>query len=185
MSKYFTMIGSRQTPENVCEALAELALTYTRKGWIGRSGGADGADTCLEDGSAHPTGNIEVYLPWRSFNGRSSDGKTYFDVSGWESSVEAHTMASELHPAWNRVSFGARKLHARNIYQILGKDLATPSDCVICYARPIGDKGYVSGGTATAVKIAIDKGIPVFNLWYRDSFRKAMEFLNEQSGSEA
>ena len=48
---------------------------------------------------------------------------------------------------------------ARNGYQILGKDLKTPVRFVICYT-PNGDR---IGGTAQALRIAMDLKIPVFN----------------------
>ena len=54
----------------------------------------------------------------------------------------------------------ARKFHARNCYQVLGKDLQSPSNFVLCWTPG----GAVTGGTGQALRIAIDRGIPVFNM---------------------
>lgn len=177
MTNYFTMIGSRDTPEHKRYELRDLAKAYSEAGWIGRSGGAWGADTCLEEGA--PDSPKEIYLPWDNFNGRKHDKNTFFALNYSSRKGEAEWIAMCTHPAWERCSLAARQLHSRNVFQILGKDLETPSRCVICYAQPVGKKGYVKGGTATAVKLAIDEGIPVFNLWNDNAFDEAMEFLNE------
>ena len=170
------MIGSRETPKRICDQLEGLANAYSSVGWVGRSGGADGADTCLE---ASTPEHMEIYLPWAGFNGREADGKVYINTDPLVNRREAWSIASELHPAWEKCSRGAQALHRRNVYQILGKDLTSPSECVICYAVPVGKEGYVKGGTATAVKLAIEKGIPVFNLYNKDAVDKALEFLHE------
>ena len=51
-------------------------------------------------------------------------------------------------------------MHQRNVHQILGFELNNPVDAVICWT-PNGD---VVGGTATALKLAMKAGIPIFNL---------------------
>ena len=83
MSKYYTMIGSRSTPESIQHLMMLLAKKLCSQGYIGRSGGADGADSALEKGvieyitenklPATQAGNyMEIYLPWKDFNGRDS-----------------------------------------------------------------------------------------------------------------
>ncbi len=50
-------------------------------------------------------------------------------------------------------------MHARNAHQVLGQDLESPSLCVICWTP----KGELKGGTRTAIVIAEQNDIPVFN----------------------
>lgn len=63
------------------------------------------------------------------------------------------------------VRFGQRA-HTRNVFQVLGADLRSPSSFLVCWApwdpRSAGD---VTGGTRTAVRLARSFGIPVFNLF--------------------
>ena len=51
-------------------------------------------------------------------------------------------------------------MHSRNCHQILGYDLQSPVDAVICWTSD----GKIVGGTATALKLSMKAGIPIFNL---------------------
>jgi hypothetical protein len=134
--------------------MADIAEKLAMKGFTLRTGGADGADAAFEHGADRVSGMKEVFLPWKGFNGSQSN---LFRIP--EAATE---LASKIHPAWSRCSQGAQKLHARNTQQILGQNLDSESGFVICYARII--KGVPQGGTATAIKLAVRRSIPVFNL---------------------
>ena len=90
---------------------------------------------------------------------------------------ETERIASEVHPAWDRCNEWARGMHSRNCHQILGYDLQSPVDAVICWTP----NGKIQGGTATAIRIALKYNIPVFNLGVKDkdnvlqSLRKFLE----------
>ena len=77
----------------------------------------------------------------------------------------AFEIASKYHPRWNYLSQGAKFLQARNSHQILGWDLNTPSDFVICWTK--GGKGQ--GGTGQALRLARDYNIPIFDCGKFDS----------------
>lgn len=147
--KYYTGIGSRDTPEHVLDEMTQLAREFVKRGWTLRSGGAQGADTAFEKDAMFFK---EIYLPWKGFNGNGSEL--------FESSEEAFELAARSHPAWHRCSEGARKIHARNVHQVLGRDLKTPSSVVVCWTRG----GRFIGGTAQALRIAKSWHIPIFNL---------------------
>lgn len=151
MSLIYTGIGSRQTPESILEQMTKFARRLSFYGYTLRSGGAEGADTAFEVGAVRS----EIYLPWKGFNKNDSD---LYEVSD-----EAIEMAMHYHPAPERLKDSHRRLHGRNAYQILGKDLNTPSEFVIFWAPE--KNGKVEGGTATAVSIARERNIPTFNLY--------------------
>jgi hypothetical protein len=115
-----------------------IAQRLAALGWVLRSGGAVGADIAFEEGAKEK----EIY--------RGSDATD-----------EALRVAARLHPAWDRCSDHARRLLARNVFQVLGPDLCTPSDMVICWTLD----GKDTGGTAIALRIAQEHAIPVFNLF--------------------
>ena len=148
----YTGIGSRETPKDVLDLMIRMGHGFGGHGWILRSGGADGADSAFEQGCDKVNGPKEIYIPWKGFNGNSS---ALYTVS-----AEALAMASKIHPAWDKCSKGAKSLHARNMYQILGYDLKTPTSCVICYT--VAGKG--SGGTGQAIRLARHNDIPVFDI---------------------
>lgn len=116
-----------------------------------RSGGAPGADAAFETSSGFAK---EIFLPWKGFNGNTS---ILHPPSG-----EAMAIAAKTHPFWPRLSPAGKKLHARNVHQVLGKSLDSPSLFVVFYARE--REGQVEGGTATAVNLARSRGIRTFNL---------------------
>lgn len=146
--KFYTGVGSRQTPEKILSHMTSMAKTLSDKGYILRSGGADGADTAFENGAF----SKEIYLPWKGFNNNTSQ---LYDVC-----EEAIKLAKDLHPKGNSLRESVLRLHARNCYQVLGKDLNTPSEFLICWT--VG--GEAIGGTATAIRLAERWGIPVINL---------------------
>ena len=149
MNKFYAGIGSRETPSTILALMTRIAHRLRLRGYILRSGGADGADSAFEAGAGTAK---EIYLPWRGFNGNRSPLHS--------PSPAAMQMAAQFHPAWERCSPGARKLHARNCYQMLGTDLRTPVDFVVCWTP--GATG--SGGTGQALRIARAHDIPVFDL---------------------
>lgn len=142
-------IGSRKTPRTIQSLMTKCANQLHNEGFTLRSGGAQGADTAFELGAQL---RKEIYLPWRRFNGNDSH---LFQIDQL-----AYAMARRYHPAWDRCSPAARKFHARNCYQMLGRDLATPADFVLCWTP----NGAPVGGTGQALRIADDYQIPVINM---------------------
>lgn len=149
MKYFYTGIGSRVTSKEVCNAMTKIAKRLQEEEFTLRSGGADGADFAFELGAGYKK---EIYLPWKNFNSNKSEL--------FIPSESAMKLASEIHPVWDKLNRGGKLLHARNCHQVLGKNLNTPSDFLICWT--LG--GGVSGGTATAMKLADKWNIPVYNM---------------------
>jgi len=84
-------------------------------------------------------------------------------------------MAEKFHPYWHNLSQGARKLQARNNYQVLGWDLNTPSEFIICWTK----KGKGQGGAGQAIRIAKAYNIPVFDAGRFDSINEIKLALKE------
>jgi len=160
----YTGVGSRKTPTDTLYLMKIIARDLAQRGWLLRSGAADGADDAFESGHLQASFNYriplktEIYLPWRLFNGHTSE-LTPEDL-GEDCYNMAEKMVSTIHPAWEALSQGARKLHTRNCWQVLGRDLGQPSNLLICWT----ENGEVKGGTATAIKLANNFNIPVVNL---------------------
>lgn len=148
-----TGIGSRKRPvyirEVILDIMSNLSETYTL-----RSGAADGCDSDFEDMAIKK----EIYLPWYGFNGSNSN----LFLENIDPTVVhyADKLIQHFHPAYHKLSPSAKKLHTRNVFQVLGKNIDTPSDLVICYT----ENGLTKGGTATAINIAKEFKVPVFNI---------------------
>lgn len=148
---YYAGIGSRKTPPEVLAAFEYLGEELAKQGLVLRSGGADGADTAFEKGCDKANGVKEIYLPWKEFNGNTSPLYIY------DNCEKAFEIATKYHPNFDMCSKGEKALLARDGYQILGADLNTPSDFVICYTE--GGKG--EGGTGQSLRIAKDYNIKI------------------------
>jgi hypothetical protein len=157
--KYYSGIGSRESPEPILRVMEQVGKYLAEKGWVLRSGGADGADSAFEKGCDAGHGNKEIYLPWKGFNENSSELYLKSPLLK-ETKDKVFEIASQFHPVWDLLSFGAQCLMARNIYQVLGQDLATPVSMVICFN--LG--GFTHGGTSQALRVAKDRSIPIFRL---------------------
>ena len=149
--RYYAGIGSRKTPQDILDKFYRIGAYLAKKGYTLRSGGAEGADSYFAYGAGSENGAKEIYLPWKGFNNNNSE---LYNIP-----IGARLIAKSIHPAWNNLTTGAINLHSRNICQILGKDLNTPVAFVVCYT----ENGEEKGGTATALKLAREQGIPVFN----------------------
>jgi hypothetical protein len=144
--KYYTGVGSRRTPANILAMMTRLAQAFAHHGYTLRSGGAQGADSAFAAGALN---KADIYL--------ASD-----------CTPESMEIAKRFHPAWDRCSAFARSLHGRNTLQVLGNDLKTPSEFLICWT-PDGcvshaTRSIETGGTGTAISIAEAYGVTVNNL---------------------
>jgi hypothetical protein len=148
---YYTGIGSRETPTNVCKEMTGIARVLESFGYTLRSGGAGGADEAFEKGAD----NAEIFLPWDGFRGRYIDHKRFLI---WI--PEAKKIAATIRKDFKEMGSRSKRFHTRNVHQVLGQDLNTPSKFLICWTKD----GKPSGGTATAMKLARRHKIPVINL---------------------
>lgn len=163
--KIVTFVGSRNTPAKIIKKYSIVTEVLAEEGVILRSGNAHGFDQVLYNILVE---NREIYLPHSRF-GRPLENSTNvytprFDFANYK---QAEEIVRELHPNKNLKPTQMRYL-ARDVYQVLGKDLNTPSDVVFCWTE---DGAYTleqlttdTGGTAMAIRVAIHYGIPVVNL---------------------
>jgi len=143
-----------------------MATKLARKEIVLRSGAAAGADSAFESGCDFANGPKEIYLPWEGCHGRTMEECGIYELTSFSPGVRnrAEKIAAEIHPAWGNCGVQARAMHARNICQVLGADLLTPTMFVICWTPD----GKATGGTRTAIILARSYKIPVFNLGSHD-----------------
>ena len=163
-------IGSRDTPELVLQQMGSIGGFLAMLGYKLRSGGAVGADSAFHVGSmTQKTGfnggftndQDEIFLPWNGFNGMYHGQRGGLLITDPVLLREASEIAKRFHPAWHRLNDAARKLMTRNTFQILGPDLRSPTNFVVCWTKD----GGPTGGTGQAIRIAQAIGIPVYNLF--------------------
>lgn len=176
LMKYYTGVGSRESPQEVLELMEDFAMKMAKEGYVLRSGGADGADWAFETGCRLKDGAKEIYLPWDGFSKMEHNPKRgYYAPKEDEVYTRAEEIASKIHPAWDRLTQGAKRLHTRNVYQVLGQELNDPSKFLLCYAKPSGNS--ISGGTRTAWEVAKMFGVPCFNMYHEEVVRRVEFYL--------
>lgn len=159
MKKYYGGIGSRAAPEHIIESLPKIASYLEKKGYILRTGGAKGCDAAFAKGTTLK----EV------FKSKDAQPWAFEEVKKYLPKDRPQTFES-----WDPYVKG---LLARNIMQVLGREGNTPVDFILCWT-PQGD--YASsevGGTGYALRCALDRGIPIYNLNYPEQSEEFKKFL--------
>jgi hypothetical protein len=188
--KWYTGVGSRETPDAILEVMERVGYALASQGWTLRSGGAVGADQAFERGMFEFVGldgpyswtPAEIYLPWSGYEGHY--GQTHGGLNILPSAIrldierEAERIASETHPAWGACKQGARKMHTRNVFQVLGMTLDQPSKMLIAWTR-LDKHGNPKGGTATAINLANAQGVSTFNLNKDEDYERITKWIDK------
>lgn len=155
-ARAYTGAGARNTPAEICALFKRVAFRLADEEWTLRSGCAQGADSAFASGAEAAGARPELYLPWPFFGEHHPD-----NVTRSAPQREAYAIAERLHPFWENLSSAARSLHARNVHEIIGRDVTQPqpSQFLICWTA----SGAVVGGTGQAIRIAHHYEVPVIN----------------------
>lgn len=158
----YSGIGSRETPEHILGIMSKIGKSFAEKGLLLRSGGAIGADTAFERGCDLAKGKKEIFY--------ATNNKGI--IVSENIMQQALVLASQIHPAWDRCSDYAKRLHARNGMQILGRELNEPADFVVCWTKD----GGPTGGTGQAIRLAMSRDIKIYNLYFDSHLQELREF---------
>lgn len=179
-------IGSRETPDDCLALMRRIGKFQCDRGQVLRSGGADGADDAFHQGALESEKfcerSVEIYLPWNGFKREGKPtlwhepGKGIYNAGAFENFEQAQEIGLKARGGERGLKQGGIKLHSRNAYQALGRDLKSPAKGVIFWAKPLG-KNKWSGGTNTALQIALEYGIPMYNLYVEEQRRHLENFM--------
>jgi len=165
-------IGSRETPTGILKKMTLIAEKLSSVGYNLNSGGANGADYGFEKGAKYKN----IFLPGRSTKEYShrlrddinTDNDIYYDSIPEEIKKKTQETVDIYHPYPLYLKPFTRKLMARNALIILGKDLVTPVDFVICWTadgcESKSSRTQTTGGTGQAISIASSYNIPIINM---------------------
>lgn len=184
MYKAYAGIGSRKTPKEVCEQMTHIASVLDGLGWTLRSGGAKRADQAFADGAS--AFQYEEYIPWYNFSPPRigvepillDQNTTVYDLAQmyWDSRPEG--VDEGRYCDWASLRDTTKLFMMRNVHQIFGKDLHTPSKAVICWT----ENGAMKGGTSFAMWIAMQHQIPIFNLADSSAMERMGKFFDPENG---
>lgn len=152
-------VGSREAPDDILVVMENFARFAALRGDTLSTGAAYGADEAFMSGARSVHGSkATIYAPWDGYL-TTARVLPYWYVS---TSVCARSLllASQVHPAWDRCSDKAKRLHARNGYVVLSLSLRTPVDFIVAWTQD----GRLVGGTGQALRIAKTHDVPILNL---------------------
>lgn len=165
--RFYTGIGSRKAPLPILKRAQGLGKELALKGFTGRSGKAEGMDEAFMKGFGEAgSGRFVNYLPYPSFRESLALPAGCSDISHYPNDAwkEAVLIARDIYgKGWFEITPGARDLHTRNVFQVLGDDLKTPSEFLLYWAEPKG-RNAVKGGTNTAFQVAREFNVPSFKV---------------------
>lgn len=174
---FVTVVGSRKTPTTDLNKMRAIITALVALGFALRSGGAEGVDDLVTETDCFR----EIIIPWNGFNKLYHEPKKgFFNATYLQGYTKARALALKVHPNPSALTRGAIALHTRNVYQLIGTvgyNRNELSRFVVCYA-PI-EKGSVTGGTRTAVVIAEELGIRVYNIYDIKQLVRLCRMLNK------
>lgn len=160
---YYAGIGSRDIPDDKSKAMTDLAkILRERYGFVLRSGDAKGSDQAFARGAGNMAVSFVSGKKHRLSDAAAESTMVIFDNMDEAMQAPALDAIQRLHP--NPDSFVGkdseyvRNLMARNFYQVVGYNGFADSAFVACYATDDDN------GTWHAIRVAHERGIPVFNL---------------------
>lgn len=163
--KLYTGIGSRKTPASMLTNITNIAKSLDSMGYILRTGNAQGADNAFRLGTGKQTPC--VYYP----------NPKDFDPTMWQRAkdiVSQYCTECDLY----RMAPYVQNLLIRNMFQVTGSSLNSPTSMVICYS-PVSDPcNKDGGGTRYACRYARDLNIPIYNLYNKRDTDVVMQIIN-------
>lgn len=178
ITKRFAGIGSRETPPDAYRLQKAVAWVLAELGYDLSSGGCPkgGDDACYKAYYRKPGVDLSrqrIYISWDGMEGFKHDPERgIYLPQKFDNYEQAQQIALETRGSWNGLGRGGIAHMTRNVYQILGDDLNSPVDFVLCWGIPVGNTSVVKGGTGQATRLAVKHGIPIYNLYHKDVFNR-------------
>lgn len=194
-------IGSRETSIDIQKEMYKIAKELESIGYVGQSGGAIGADKAFEGanqpwekedgtvaGTKEFTKSKSNVTKWAKYSDGKNIASKFVVFKSSDSNDKVRNIAKEIHPKKQELSEkDGLDLHARNTFQVFGKNLDTPVDFVLFYAQEQKDSIRPKGGTGQAVEMARLKGIPTINMAdknWREQLDNVLNKNNQESKTE-
>lgn len=165
-----TGIGSRSTPRKILREMVAIGEWCLENGVLVRSGHAEGADYAFEQGAEE---NCIAYLPWSSFGRERKMFGTpvVFDKQPKPIQGLLKDIADTHHPVWSDLTWGIKKIIARNVCQVrghVGKAIVSKACVYWTFA------GNTQGGTVFTRDLASHYSVPCFNM---QEYKTAAEII--------
>ena len=185
-------IGTRgnkgKLPKGVKEKLAKIAKSLEKQGLTLRTGEGVGSDAAFKN-AVKDSSKRKVYTKYHAAKNTWGEGKTSTGPQAFK--IMVHTLPDvndhvvlkngklKVKNSGNDVKTTTKQLYARNCFQILGGNLKSPVDFIVCYS-PLDEDGNPTPGTRYSLYLAKLMNIPVFNLAEEGAEEKFLEWMKNE-----
>lgn len=171
-------VGSREVPDDVAPFLVWVGHVMALLGGVLSTGDATGSDLLFTTGYLQGKTD-EMPPPQIYYTNRKNQRdlthdpvKGYHEAERYETHAESQAMAFRARGSFEGLFPSGIGLHSRNPMQVLSETLIDPVWVVLFYAKPVGKKGLVSGGTNTSYQIAIMNNVKTVNFYLPEQREK-------------
>jgi hypothetical protein len=172
---YYVGIGVRSTPADIQSLMTQMAEALAAAGVILRSGHTPGAMMAFEAGVSDSSLQ-DIYLPYEGYGDPVTDDG-HHKVINQGDIEEAKRIAAKSHPRWDSYSDLQKTFLIRNAFIVLGSDLRTPAEFMICYSEDTALGDETSHAITIATKVA---NMAVFNLAVEGDFERLMAYMEQR-----
>lgn len=172
-------IGPRKITAEGLELVQLVASQLAALGFHMNSGHGDGADQAWA--APFPTGQKTIYLPWWGYNSALPDDTSIFELA--PQYPDYYALAEKHHRGWSHLTDGAKTLMVRNVAILLSGKLRQPVSAVLYWQDP-AIKVTAAGGTQHALRVALDIGLPCFNINTEEGQNGLDKWVNQAMGNQ-
>jgi len=179
-------VGSRDVEPDLIPVLEWVGHCLALLGGVLCTGDAEGSDLFFYTGYTRGRGPnmppAQVYYT-RLKNQRKLSHEPFqgcHEAECYDTYEEAKALAFRARGSFEGLFPSGIGLHTRNAFQVLSETLDNPRWVTVFYAKPVGKKGNVSGGTNTAVQISIMHGVKKVNLYVPEERERFIAWITEQ-----
>lgn len=179
-------VGSRDVPEEFEPLLIWVGHCMALLKGVLCTGDATGSDYLFwqgyERGKAENMPPAQIYYTkLKNMRSLSHDPfKGHHEAERYDTYAEAQALAFRARGSFEGLFPSGIGLHTRNAFQVLSEELCFPRWITVFWAKPVGKKGLVSGGTNTAVQLSVMNNIKKVNLYIEEDRIKFVEWLKGQ-----
>lgn len=172
-------MGEQKIPKDYRNIVIEIAKELSDRGFIMRSGGSKGTETFFEKGTKFR--NREIYLPWNGFNEKECNSIGNYlctDKLSRDLVNQAEELIAPHHSHWDKLNGTHKRLYIKQVFQLLGRNLDSPTNFVLYYGNESG--GVIKNNALIGIKLAKRLMIPTFNLADRKTLMTLNNILNKE-----
>lgn len=179
-------VGSRDVPDEIVKLQIWVGHCMALLGGVLSTGDAPGSDsnftTGYERGKSEDMPPAQIYYTClKNQKGLNHDPvKGYHEAEQYPTHEHSKAIAFKARGSFEGLFASGIGLHSRNPMQVLSHTLEHPVWMIIFYARPVGKKGRVVGGTNTATQVAIMYNVPRINLYNEEERTRFISWLKRQ-----